>query len=228
MTVVRQTTTNATGYATASPASFSGMVVDNVGTDRAAVARIAYDSSAGMAVSAVTYGGVPMVSCGPAAHHATSQGYVERWILVNPPTGSNTLVVTVTGTIADIYVDLEGYQNVNQVTPVRAGTYQTSTGTASPFSLVVASNSADLTTTAINSGGPSITSTNQTSDGIDTSGAYAAASDHATTPASSVTHTWTLSGTSTGWAIVGFSLNGDPTVTTFPVSEKPIKLQQRS
>jgi hypothetical protein len=198
---------------TTSPTS-DAFTVTASGTNRCAFAAIAYDIAAGMSVTGVTYGGQAMTSCGAASSNPTSHDYAAVWYLVNPPTGSNSLAITVAGTITDIYRNLVAFTGVNQTTPVRAGTYfnhttaQVYDGSAH-YSLVVTSNTNDLTLTVLNGGGGGITATTQTSDGISTAGLESFGSDHATTAASSVTHQWT--GSAAGnLAIVGFSINGDP------------------
>lgn len=190
------------------------------GSNRCAFACIAYDIAAGMSVTGVTYGGQAMTACGPASHNSTSHDYAEVWYLVNPPTGSNTLAITVSGTITDIYRNLVSFTGVNQTTPVRPGTYFNHTNAqvfdgSSLYSLAVSSNANDLTLTCLNGGGLSLSGTNQTLDGLSNAGVESFGSDHATTAAASVTHTWTAGAPSSNMAILGFSINGDPSSVTY-------------
>lgn len=174
------------------------------------MAVIAFDSASGaLSITACTLGGNAMTSAGAAASNATTHSMAQAFVLVAPPTGTPTLSITISGTIQDIYYNLVVFSGVNQTTPVRAGTYQTKSSSGTNPSMTVTSNTNDRTVTVLDSGGPSISSTNQTSDGINTGGAFAGASDHCTTPAASVTHTWTMA-SSTGYAMIGFSLDGDP------------------
>lgn len=186
----------------------TNMSVTAGGTNKLAVIFIAYDNLASASVSAVTYGGQTCTKAGSTAFNATSNAYTEWWYLVNPPTGLNALVITGVN-VSEFYYNLVSYTGVNQVTPVRAGSYTTATGTSTAPAITIPSNTVDLTCSCVNSGGSSITATNQTSDGINTNGGFSGASDHCTTAASSVTHTWTEG--SASWAIAGFSINGDPT-----------------
>lgn len=214
----------------AGPISDTSFVVNTGGTDLCLFIDIAYDSAAGQSITAVSFGGQSCTKVGTTANNASSGAYAECWYLVNPPTGGagvNTLSITPAGTFGganDIYYNATPYQGVNQSTPVRLGTYTSATGSSTSPSLVVSSNTADLTKTVLNSGGGAITATNQTSDGTNTGGSYAGGSDHATSAATSVTHTWTQG--SSAWAIIGFSINGDPTAIT-PGQRKAVPHQQR-
>lgn len=198
-------------FGTTSPTG-DAFSVTNSGTNRCAFACIAYDKAAGMSVTGVTYGGLAMIPCGPASvNPSPAFDYAQVWYLVNPPTGSNTLAITVAGTVQDIYRNLVVFQNVHQTTPVRPGTYFNHTNAqvfdgASHYSLVVSSNTNDLTLTCLNGGGLSITGSNQTSDGLSNAGGESFGSDHATISGASVTHTWTAGAPSGNLAIVGFSI----------------------
>ena len=194
--------------------------------DLCAVVDVGYNSAASMSITAITLGGVNILpfSCGVASHSPTGHEYVESFSVPNPPTGASVnLVITMAGTITDIYRNVTVYKKVNQSFPVRPGTYFNHTTDrafdgSSHFSLDVSSDALDLSHTAINGGGNGITGTNQTSEGISNAGGYSFASDHATTPGASVTHTWTAIGGSANLAIVGFSINGSPTA---PPAQKP-------
>lgn len=210
MAVALLNTNTMKNVATSSVSSDTAFTV-NSGTNTCAFIVIAYDQAAGQSITAVTLGGQACTQAGTPAHNATSNAYAEVWYLVNPPTGTApsgpALSITGSGTFTDIYYNVVVFSGVNQTTPVRAGTYTSSTGTSTSASLVVSSNTADLTLTVINM--PSgFTSENQTNDGNNTGGAYGGGSDHATTAAASVTHTWTIP--SASWAIAGFSIDGDP------------------
>lgn len=187
------------------------------GTHLAAFAIVDYigSSTNTPTITAVTYGGNSMTSCGTPASYlpGTANTYASCWYLANPPTGSNTLAVTCStgGTdCAHIFVNLVSFKGVNQSTPIRSGTYTSNQLTAaSSISLTVTSNTNDLTFSTVIAGSatPSVNSTNQTSDGIDNAGTDGFGSDHATTSSSSVTHTWTLSGSGNP-VVIGFSIMG--------------------
>lgn len=211
--------------------------VTNSGANRCAFAVFAWDKVTSLSATSVSYGGQTMTSCGIAGLSTTAGShfcYCQIFYLVNPPTGSNTLAATVTGA-ADIYYNLVAFTGVNQTTPVRAGTYQSSTAAAGVVAdgLTITSNLNDLTITVINGEGSGIVGTNQTSDGNNTTGSYAGASDHATTAATSVTHTWTGLTAADG-SICGFSIDGDipPVVLhdwlTGGYIKRPLAISQRT
>jgi len=201
--------TNTMGRSATSPVS-AAMSVTASGADRCAFAVIPYDRNADQSITAVTYGGQTMTACGSPVGWGGGglDARVAVYYLVNPPTGSNTLAITVAGTITDIYYNLVAFTGVNQTTPVRAGTYQASNPTSSD-SLTITSNTLDLTLTAVNGSGAGATTSNQTSDGTNGGGTFSGGSDHATTAASSVTHTYTGLLAASG-AICGFSISGEP------------------
>lgn len=181
-------------------ASFSSAFsVPTGGTNVVAFAAVAWDTAAALSITSITYGGNAMTSCGAAVNSSTV--YVQLFYLINPPTGSNTLAISATAGTNEIYANLVAFQGVNQTTPVRPGTYTTASG-GSGYSITISSNANDLTMAAISSSG-AITSTNQTSDGIITTGTNGLGSDHATVASVSVTDTWTATGT---FALAGFSI----------------------
>ena len=194
------TMTQTTG--TSASSSFS---VTNAGSNRAAFVCVLFDVSPSAAITSVTYGGNTMTSAGSPAFNNSSDDFAQIFYLVNPPTGSNTLTVTGNANVSELYVNLISYTGVDQTTPVRPSTYNTATGNSGSSSLTVTSNSSDLTMSCNTGAGQGAGTTNQTSDGTNNNGNHGGGSDHATTPASSVTHTWTFGG-STPWTIAGLSI----------------------
>lgn len=196
------------------------MSVTAGGSNLCAFACLAWDNTAGLSISSVTYGGVTMTSCGAVDNNGTI--FSQVFYLVNPPTGSNSLVVTLSGTPADLYFDLVSFTGVDQTTPVRPATYTTGAGTAqagtTSYSLVISSDANDLTLSCLNGGLNNVITTNQTRGGFSTAGTDSYAHDRATTAASSVTHTWSGSGSSKPIAIVGFSIQALSSGNTYNVS----------
>lgn len=182
------------------------------GSNLCAFAVVLFDNTAGESITSVTYGGIAMTSCGAAVNNPTGNEYAQIFSLTTTGgllTGSNTLIVTGSAGVVEVYVNLVSFTGVNQTTPVRAGTYITNTGSSiTSLALTMSSSTSDLTIVAINtgSGGASQTS-NQTVDGTSNLGSYSAGSSHATVSASSITDTWTSAG-STNMAMCGFSING--------------------
>jgi hypothetical protein len=187
-----------------------------------------YDASTGFSITSVTWGGVNCVSCGAAAASGSPQfAYAQSWYCPSPPTGNQQLIITFAGgTFADLYIEVCGYSGVNLVTPVRLGSYQTGHSTGTTASLTISSNSNDRTHTCVNSGGPSVSSTNQTSNGISNGGSYGFGSDTGTTTGTSITHTWTFGSSTNGYAMFGFSIDGDSPISAYP-QRKPMSHQQR-
>jgi len=182
---------------TASPTSNNAII--NSGTNTVAIACVAFDKASGASVSSVTYNSVAMTSAGSAALNGTSEAYAQLFYLVNPPTGTHVFAVTTSGTVNDIYSLLEEYSGVDQTNPVRSGSYNTSTTSA----ITITSNANDKSTTCLNSGPGSATSTTQTKISSNSGGNYGAGADYATTGAASVTHTWS---TPTNPALAGLSV----------------------
>lgn len=182
------------------------------GSNLCAFACLAYDARSGQSISGVTYGGVAMTSCGAASHDTTSHDYSEVWYLVNPPTGSNTLAVTVAGGLDDIYRNLVSYTGVDQTTPVRAGTYFNKTGSivtdgSGNLSQTVTSAVGDLTLTCVNGGASNniTVAAGQTRRGNSAAGNRSFAHDDKT-GAASVTHTWSGGGAGVHCSMMGFSI----------------------
>jgi hypothetical protein len=201
------------------------MSVTAGGSNIVAFFPVMWDHTSGGAITAISYNGVSILSnvaCGPTSAGG-NDNYAEIFYYINPPTGTKTLAITGNSSVNEIYYNIVSFTGVNQTTPVRSGTCQTSAGTTggstSTVSVTITSNTSDLTMTAIDMN--ALSSTNQTSDGINTGGSLAAGSDHATTAASSVTHTWTAT-TSDGYALVGFSVQVASTAHTASMSESNI------
>lgn len=194
---------NSTGgsgnHSASSPLSFN--FTAGAGSNRCVFVTVGYNGSSGMSVTGVTFGGVAMTSAGAATHNTIDNAYAEIWYLLEAsiPSGSQAVAISVSGTLGDIYGNAACFSGVDQTNPVRGGTY----GNWTTASNTITSDVNDLTISAINGGGSGTSGTNQTSDGISNAGNFGFGSDHATTAAASVTHTW--SGTNNP-AMVGFSI----------------------
>lgn len=183
--------------AAASPATSATFNV-NAGTNKAAFAMIAFDVSSGLSITGVTLAGNAMTSAGTAANNNTDGASGNKWSQIFYITesggltnGTNqTLTVTASGSVTDIYFGLVVFQGVDQTTPVRPTTYQRLTNPVDPASIIISSNANDYTISCYNTGGSGSDTTNQTKDGSNITGTYGGAHDHCTTPAASVTHTW--------------------------------------
>jgi hypothetical protein len=180
------------------------------GTNKMAFAVISWNGTATGAVTAITYGGQAMTSCGSASTSGTSGGAGLQWFyLANPPTGANTLAATVSNTPTEIYANVVSYNGVDQASPVRSLSYFASVSSqavgVTTFSNNFLSNVDDLTISAIMDD-TGIVGTNQTQDWSNTTGIMEQYGDHATSAASNVTHTWTFTATGANFLFSGFSV----------------------
>jgi len=208
MAVSFNNTNTAQNYAGSSFTDTTNFSVTAGGSNLCAFAVLEFDDFAGgslQSVTSITYGGRTMTPCSSVLYSSAGLN-IQAFYLVNPPTGLNTLVVTCSAAVAEIYANIVSFSNVNQTTPMRPSTYQTQIGTAenpSSVTMTISSATTDLTLSICCSPAPQ--TTNQTVDSSNVVGTYNLYSDHCTTPASSITDTWTLSG-GTGYAFLGFSI----------------------
>lgn len=193
---------------------------NTIASQQASVATFSYSITAGsdLAVafisvrdvnvpSAVTWNGASMTKAGTEAVNNTfapTFGYSLWWIAA-PATGTHNLVVTAAGS-SEIGAGLIGVSGAHQTVPVSA--YFSSTddvfGAGGTYAKTFSSASDQLTVTGL--GYPiSLTGTDQTIDGNQGGGNIGNAHDHCTTPAASVTHTWTGTA-SQRTAFAGFSI----------------------
>jgi hypothetical protein len=199
---------------TSSPYSVA-MSVTAGPSNLAAFACVAWDiaSPSATSISSVTYGGQAMTAAGAVA--ATNNNYANIYYLVNPPTGSNNLVVTWSGA-AEIYTDLLSFSGVNQTTPVRA--YQSHAGSSANPSITISSSASpgDLIMGCVDNIN---TGTNQTLVSGTAGGYDAAAVDHSTVSGTSVTDAWTSSATS--WSQTVISIEAQPLPPALSLSGCP-------
>lgn len=184
-----------------------------------ALVMIPFDDALGMSVTAVTIGGVAATAAGATSVESTSACYASIYYLTTAGglvNGTGKAVsVSIGGTIRDIYVNVVCFNGVDQTTPVRPGTYQAPANAtaAGSYSMVISSDPNDITVTCVNGEGSGFGNpgqTNQTRDSNNFNGGFCGYSDHCTTPAASVTHTWT--GSTGVLAIVGFSLQASQAI----------------
>jgi hypothetical protein len=204
---------------TTSVSDSANMSVTAGATDLCAFAVIGYDGASSPAITGVTWNGVAMTLAGSPGVAQTIAPYTGNsviYYLANPATGTHTLAITGNSNVFEIYYNLVSFNHCNQSSPVRSGTYantySTTAGSASG-SIVISSNASDLTISTTESGQYVGTdSTNQTSDGINNSGGNGFGSDHATTPAASVTSTWTADHNFNASSLCGLSVRNDSSV----------------
>jgi hypothetical protein len=152
-------------------------------------------------ITSVTYGGAAMTSCGAAFTQSGAVFYLQAFYLPNPLTGSNTLAVTGSAGVVEIYANVVSCYNVNQTTPVRPATYTTGSTATGSITNSIPSATTDITIGVVGDTSGAL-STNQTIDG---GTGVTANSDHCTTPASTITDTWS-GGTGGNLTAIGFSV----------------------
>jgi hypothetical protein len=205
-------TTNTTAFDQSSTTSSNYFNVDPGGSNTVAFACVTWSDAAGISVSSITYNGNAMTAAGPASYNAQDgpdYPYAQVFYLANPPTGWNDLTVTFNTSATDIYTNLISFDNVDQTTPIRPGTYQNpinqSSTSGGTYSMTISSNPSDLTMTCLNGGTDAAPTTNQTLDASSQWGTTQEENDHATNAGSTVTHIWT-GPANEGISIVGFSI----------------------
>jgi len=183
----------------------------NSGSNVCAFAIISDDADFGnysSGTTAVTYGGVSMTKVGRATgtDSYSDAGAVDVWWLGNPPTGSNTLVLTSPAGY-EVVVNMVSFTGANTSTCVRSGSYVSATSTSQVKTTgnhTVTSSLGDLTLSAVVTIGSAgtVTQTGNTLDGsaFDSDGYYGFASDHSTVSATSVTHDFSWPGGSNSTA----------------------------
>jgi hypothetical protein len=180
------------------------------GSNRLLIVKIAFrlGSNSATAVSALTYGGVPLTFLGQAKSAATNSVRVEYWYLVAPAVGTASVAVTWTGGPYGRVGSATSYTGCSQVTPL--GAVASNFASTNHPSLVVAAAPGDLVVDAqanlddysatVGAGQTSIhtLASGSTSNDCRLSGSAEAG-------ASSVTMDWTLS-SAAQWAQVGAAL----------------------
>jgi uncharacterized repeat protein (TIGR01451 family) len=183
-------------------------------------------------VSTVTYSGQSLTRAGFGQNAADAEDRAEIWYLMNPPSGTANVVVTMTGASnpESIVVGATTFTGVHQTTPLgtAVGTgVPDGSGAGSP-SVTVASATGQLVfdTVAVDQGATLSENSGQTqrwdvSTGTGTEDTRGAASTKA--GAASVTMAWTSGDTSQAWAIVAVPIRPAPAgVTNTSFTQSPV------
>jgi Concanavalin A-like lectin/glucanases superfamily len=159
-------------------------------------------------VTGITYNGVALSLIG-AQNVVAGTGRVENWGLVNPATGSNTIAVTLSASVASAGTAVS-YTNVNQSIPTESwnGNYGINTGTATNSTVNVTTvNNNDWVHAAVATSATSITSSQTSRNNVTgTLGSGADSDTGPITPAGSQTMTWTGEGITSAWAVGGYGI----------------------
>jgi hypothetical protein len=106
------------------------------GSNRVLIVDAIIGSPASIGVNTTaTYNGVAMTSLGKIGSNGTTAGHVEKFVLINPDSGTNNIVVTRTGGSTDAFTIIVGgksYNGASQTLADYTGTDVTAAGASSP------------------------------------------------------------------------------------------------
>jgi hypothetical protein len=163
--------------------------------------------------SSVTYNGVSMTKIGNATCLSTCNA--SMWYLLNPPTGSHSVVTKLSGTTS-VVGGAATYYNVDQSNPF--GSIATTNGKSTTASVSVSSTQSQLiidSYTNENHGGTPASGQTQV---YEDNTVNAGGSSYKNGSAGSTTMTWNgKSSTSENWALLGVPMNGLSSTTSVPV-----------
>lgn len=129
-------TPSAQYQASASSNTFSH-TVPATGARRALRVFAAAFNGGGGSITGVTYAGVSMTKVGATFGTITSEGIAEQYILVNPSTGANNVVISASGSLSEIIGVASSWEDVDQTTPTSDSDGGTGSGAAPSISLTV-------------------------------------------------------------------------------------------
>ena len=200
-------------YTTTGSSSLSLSHTVNAGSNRFMLVGVTLGKNSLGTLPTVT--GVTMNSgalTGTIVTSADSSSYVRTYIyqFINPPTGSNTILVSLSGTLSsnqlEAVVGAVTYNNVDQTTPIRS--YNSGTGASTNISVAVSSQSGDR---VFGLGGTRLSGITFTTIGgtehwnVSANNCRRTSGGSIASSSTSVTHSWTNTGGSY-WAAVGASI----------------------
>lgn len=195
------------------------------GTDRMLAVDANFMGAAGT-VSSVTYGGATCSLIG-AQNVVGGTGRTENWRIIQadpgaPATGSNSLVVTLSGVIADMSVSCVSYTGVDQTSPTEAwaGNSGINAGSGTDATDVVTPVTDNTwvhwsCATSQTSGVASSQTLRNTVSGAGGSG-LDSDTNALVSPASAQTGRFTGQGITSAWAVGGFAIRPVQTITYIP------------
>lgn len=190
--------------------------------------------SAGATVTGITYNGVAMSQIsGAAISTVTSFGRIECWGLANPASGSNTIAVTLSGSITSVGTAVS-YTSVHQTSPTEGGNANQATNVGATDATVSVTSVADQDWihAAIATDDTAITA-NQTSRNNVSSTGSGADEDFGPQSPGAKTMGWTGVGALATWAIAGYAIRPDTAsslfdVATFPFMPSALRYPERN
>jgi fibronectin-binding autotransporter adhesin len=136
------TSTFATSSTSASSFSWTH-TISTTGGSRLLVVKMAYPNGAGQSITSVQFGGLQMIRKGIIGGASNT---ADMWYLLNPPTGTHTILVTNNGLFSSnaFHAASESYIGVNQSVPF--GTVASAQGATVTTTVTVTTVSGDLVT----------------------------------------------------------------------------------
>jgi len=196
--IVLDSTTNANG----STALLTWSHTVGMGNNRILIVGTAHRDG-NRSVASVTYGGTALTSIG-AQNGAGNQNQATLWYLINPPTGTANISVSLSGS-SDVTAGAASFTGVNQTTPL--GTLNSLSGTSTTASVVVSSAAGEVVIDAVAANGDAVSLTAAGGQsvlwntGTGTAGGNVLGGSSNRPGASSVTMSWTLAA-SKAWGIL--------------------------
>lgn len=169
--------------------------------------------SAGQTVTGITYNGVALSLIG-ARTTVTSFGRIESWGLANPTSGSNTIAVTLSGSIASAGTAVS-YTGVDQTTPTEAFNSNQATNVGAADATVTVTSITDncWIHAAVATSDASITAGQTSRNNVTGAGGSGADEDTGPiTPAGGTAMNYTGVGALATWAIGGYGIRPVQTV----------------
>jgi len=137
MALAIDATSSTSGGAGAGPFTWSHTVS---GSDRGLVVWVSHFDSSDT-VTSVTYNGVSMTAI-PSSSTTNGQYYIDGFYLIAPATGTNTISVSVSGSVFDLGAGAISFTGAHQTTML--GTAVTATGTSTTPSVNVSSAATEI------------------------------------------------------------------------------------
>ena len=124
-------------YQASSASSTFSHTVPATGARRALRVFVAAFNGGGGSITGVTYAAQAMTKVGATYGTISTEGIVEQYILVNPATGANDVVISASGSLSEILGVASGWENVNQSTPTSDSDGGTGSGATPSITLTV-------------------------------------------------------------------------------------------
>lgn len=216
-----------TGSSNGPISSLSVAHTTGTGSNRLMLVALNYedDGTAGINISGVTYGGVPLSLV--LSRNSTQEVVTQVWRLVAPASGTANVVVTGTGIASDdsLHVGVTTFTGVDQTTPLGTAVANSGTGTAASVSVTAAAGDLVYATMALDDSRTSTSAAGQTDlfnaiqGTANNDGVRAVASTKAGA-AGTVTSSWTTG--SDAWSTVSVPIKPATTSSSLTFTQTPV------